>query len=278
MSERRTERVLLRAGRLVESFRLRLGLTWTGVLAVAVAVGAAALAAVALAGVSDDVVERNGLEASDASRLQEIVTHRSDVLVAVAKVATQLGNVVFLVAVAVLVGVVLWRWGARLAVAAAPLVALGLAAVAAAVGKQLFSRARPPVALQLVPETEPSFPSGHATDSAALYLTIGLIVAVVVLRRPVARVASILLASVAVIAVGASRLVLGVHWPTDVLAGWALGSLVALLLATTVVVVTRWRPASPSSDSGRVQLLARSARRMLVAQRAQRHVSAPAPS
>lgn len=76
-----------------------------------------------------------------------------------------------------------------------------------------------------------SFPSGHATGSAATYLTLGALLARFQRRRRL----KVYLMSVAVLLtlmIGVSRLYLGVHWPTDVLAGWTLGACWALLCWT----------------------------------------------
>jgi undecaprenyl-diphosphatase len=88
--------------------------------------------------------------------------------------------------------------------------------------KYAFDRARPDAVAHLVKVVSPSFPSGHATASSAAYLAIALL-----LVRPGAPVAQRrLLAVAAVLAtlvVGFSRVYLGVHYPTDVVAGWAAG-------------------------------------------------------
>jgi undecaprenyl-diphosphatase len=76
-----------------------------------------------------------------------------------------------------------------------------------------------------------SFPSGHATGSAATYLTLGALLARLQPRRRL----KIYLMAVAVLLtlmIGLSRLYLGVHWPSDVLAGWTLGACWALLCWT----------------------------------------------
>src|SRR5690606_26095037 len=68
-----------------------------------------------------------------------------------------------------------------------------------------------------------SFPSGHAMMSAVTYLTLGALLAR--LHRPPALKAFFLgVAMGLTLLVGVSRVYLGVHWPTDVLAGWAAGS------------------------------------------------------
>jgi undecaprenyl-diphosphatase len=141
--------------------------------------------------------------------------------------------------------------------ATAPLVALLAAGSAAAVLKTLVGRARPGAGLQLSAETSGSFPSGHATDTTAFVVALALVLALVVFRRPVARLATVLAAGLLSIAVAASRLVLGVHWPTDVVAGMALGAAAALITVGTAVVITRL---TPPPTSARVLPVARAGR------------------
>lgn len=90
--------------------------------------------------------------------------------------------------------------------------------------KALFARARPDVVEHLVGVHSPSFPSGHALLSAAIYLTLGAMLARefagAALRRYVMTVAVML-----ALLIGMSRVYLGVHWPSDVLAGWCIGAL-----------------------------------------------------
>ncbi len=94
--------------------------------------------------------------------------------------------------------------------------------------KHGFERPRP----ELVPHGSyvytSSFPSGHSTMAAATYLTLGALLARVQRRR---RVKAFLLGFAVLITllVGVSRVYLGVHWPTDVLAGWTLGGIWALI-------------------------------------------------
>ncbi len=218
----------------------RFALSTREMVAIAAGIIVLGVSVVALAGVSEDVIRHDGLTRGDASHLHFFLQHRSVQLVQDARWMTDLGGIGLLVVLAVLVAGVLWLRGARLVMAFAPGLALGAAGACAAIGKQLVGRARPPVALRLVNETETSFPSGHATDSTAFYVTLALIVAVVVLRRPLARVATIAAAALLSTAIGASRLILGVHWPTDVLAGWALGSTVALTVSFAAVALDRF--------------------------------------
>ena len=89
-----------------------------------------------------------------------------------ANAAGQLIFLPLLALMAVAVAVLLWWRGARVIVAVAPAIALGFAGVGAGVAKQIVGRPRPPTGLRLVSETEPSFPSGHTTDSTAFYLDV----------------------------------------------------------------------------------------------------------
>lgn len=88
--------------------------------------------------------------------------------------------------------------------------------------KRTFNRERPDVRSPLAHETSPSFPSGHAQLSAVVYLTMGVLLARSEPRRRL-RVFWMVLALLLTILVGCSRFYLGVHYPTDVMAGWAIG-------------------------------------------------------
>lgn len=106
-------------------------------------------------------------------------------------------------------------------------VAVGGALAASLLLKDFFDRPRP----ELVPHGSyvytRSFPSGHSMLSTAMYLTLGAILAQVQQRR-LLKYYLIVLALGAAALVGASRVYLGVHWPSDVVAGWAAGSVWAL--------------------------------------------------
>jgi len=94
--------------------------------------------------------------------------------------------------------------------------------------KHSFDRPRP----DLVPHGSmvytSSFPSGHSTMAAAVYLTLGMVASRFVPRRRL-KVLLIGVAMLVTAAVGVSRVYLGVHWPSDVLAGWAVGASWALV-------------------------------------------------
>jgi len=102
-----------------------------------------------------------------------------------------------------------------------------LAWVSSETTKALYARPRPDLVPHEVYVYSGSFPSGHSTLAAACYLTLAMLVASLGTRRR-SKALAYGLAGLVLIAVGFSRVYLGVHWPSDVLAGWCLGALWAL--------------------------------------------------
>lgn len=101
--------------------------------------------------------------------------------------------------------------------------------------KGAFGRARPTIVPHLVDVGSLSFPSGHALAAATVYLTLGALLARLVRgRRQKAYMLGV--AMVLVFLVGASRVYLGVHYPSDVLGGWAVG----LAWSTACWSITSW--------------------------------------
>jgi undecaprenyl-diphosphatase len=94
--------------------------------------------------------------------------------------------------------------------------------------KNLFSRERPDMVPHLVPVSTASFPSGHAMLSAIVYLTLGVLLARFLYHRPL-KIYVLTIAILLSLLIGLSRIYLGVHYPTDVLAGWSAGAAWALL-------------------------------------------------
>ncbi len=134
---------------------------------------------------------------------------------------TRLGNVSTLLVLVLLAGAVLWRkgWIAELQL-------LVLAAVGAEIittGLKLgFQRDRPFFSDPLSTETTYSFPSGHASVSLAVYGTLGFIAARHLGTRRT-QIAALAAAGVLVLLIGFSRLYLGVHFLSDVIAGFSIG-------------------------------------------------------
>lgn len=115
------------------------------------------------------------------------------------------------------------------------LIATGGGALLGQILKLFFERPRPDVVPHLVHVDSASFPSGHTTTSAIVYLTLAALLA----RTTKRRAERFYIVGVALLLtglIGISRMYLGVHWPTDVLAGWTVG----LAWALSCSILYRW--------------------------------------
>jgi len=101
--------------------------------------------------------------------------------------------------------------------------------------KFAYARPRPELVPHGAEVYTASFPSGHSMMSAVVYLTLGALLARTQTDRAV-KAYVLVVAVILTVLVGVSRVYLGVHWPTDVLAGWALGGVWALIC----LLVMRW--------------------------------------
>jgi membrane-associated phospholipid phosphatase len=146
------------------------------------------------------------------------------VLLAIARFFTFFGEPTLLIGAAAVVALLLWR--ARLARTGLVLLAVTLTGrILSEVQKYWIARARPDLEPHLVIVKTSSFPSGHATSSMIFYLTVALVLADHSRWRFTGVVAAIMLS----LLIGTSRVMLGVHWPSDVVGGWAFGLLWVLL-------------------------------------------------
>ena len=130
-------------------------------------------------------------------------------------------------------GVTLTAFGVALFAGRTRLAVLGLCSVlagswATSLLKRGFERPRPDLVEHGTWVNSPSFPSGHSMMSAMVYLTLGILLARTQPKKRV-RVFIVTLSILITVLVGVSRVYLGVHWPTDVLAGWMLGGAWAIL-------------------------------------------------
>lgn len=92
--------------------------------------------------------------------------------------------------------------------------------------KNIYDRPRPD--FMPIQTYSASFPSGHTTESTAIFLTAATIVAGIESRSDT-KILAYAIAGFLMLAVGFSRVYLGMHWPTDILGGWVLGAAWALL-------------------------------------------------
>lgn len=195
-----------------------------------------------------DAVDGGGLTRIDEPVTDWVIDHRISRLNPVISTFTDAGGVAAMTTLTIVACA--WfgvrRQWARLLTTAA--VGIGVAVIGSVL-KSAIGRHRPPAVDQLVTETSPSFPSGHTLGSTAV---VGVLAALVVLspRGPVARGAAVAVAALFAVAIGLTRIYLGVHWTTDVLAGWSIGLVwLALCLGPYLWwrarVSSRARPATP---------------------------------
>ena len=158
---------------------------------------------------------------ADIEAVQEVVSARSPALTTLARTVTWAGSSWLLVPLDALCCLALLRRGMPRHAAAMAL-SLGGAILLWHVVKLLVSRARPPVEhLQAVSGS--SFPSGHATQASAFWFSLVLALRAAGASRAAQRATAALAAAI-VLAVAASRVYLGVHYISDVIAGVLLGS------------------------------------------------------
>lgn len=206
-------------------------------LVITTAIGGAVVlgATVLSAEVYEAVVENDGLAALDEPVLEAAVSTRTPTSEQLVTHFTDLGGTVGmpLIAAAIVVTLAVRRrsW--------LPVVLMLIAAAGSVLitvlGKDLTARTRPPVIYAVPPlETSPSFPSGHTLNATVV---LGLSAYLVMLGRRHLRSKLLVASAVAVfvLAMGLSRVWLGHHWLTDVMAGWLVG------LAWLAAVVTGHR-------------------------------------
>lgn len=160
----------------------------------------------------------------DRSVYEALYAGNRPVLAGIAHFLTALGEPTVLIAATLLCALWLWRVGrARLGLTLLLIAMLGRGL--SEVQKYWIGRDRPDLEAHLVVVKTRSFPSGHANSSMIFYLAVALaLTAGTRWQRPAAAAAVILS-----LLIGTSRVMLGVHWPSDVIGGWAFGLLWVLL-------------------------------------------------
>ncbi len=184
--------------------------------------------------VVDDVFEDPLEGETDTRELDESITQffvqfRTDSRTQIAVDLTALGSVSVLAVFAVLAYAAILARRDYLGLAHVSVALLG-ALVWPSVLKTYFERERPDVLMHLVAVGDLSFPSGHSFGAAACYATFAFFCARYV-ERPIHEVLCYALAFGIVATVGATRIYLGVHYPTDVLAGLSAGGAWAFFVA-----------------------------------------------
>lgn len=174
-------------------------------------------------------LEEGQLDALDRGLLARIIAMRVPSLNGSAVDITALGSATVLTLVVIIASVLFAL--ARDARSALQLILTGLGAgVIGDALKHVLERQRPAEITRLVHVSSFSYPSGHSLASASIYLTLAILIARH-LPSQTARVVCFVMASLLALAIGLSRAYLGVHYPSDILAGLLLGAGWALLVS-----------------------------------------------
>ncbi|MFI5693754.1 phosphatase PAP2 family protein [Kribbella sp. NPDC051586] len=203
------------------------------------------LGTIAFAVQADAAVEGDGLAAFDPQLTQNFIAHRTTFLSHVAQTITFIGSVPVLTALTIVAATMLRiltrRWRPAI------IITVGMAGAASLtyILKILIGRHRPDSSLVIgTVDHGFSFPSGHTLSSTVFFLLLAALLWYSNSSRKI-KIAGAIAAAALSIAMGLSRVYLGYHWATDVLAGWTVALTWLCLIATAVhVIETRRHPTS----------------------------------
>ena len=196
--------------------------------------------AVVFAKLLDSVLEGDGIALVDQPISGWLAAHREYWLTLAMRVITVLGSPAGVtVATAVVCAGAAWRTRSRLPVLLGVLAVSGLA-VAITVVKLVVGRSRPPMPYAVITAEGYSFPSGHAAGITVVAILGGWMISHWIVRSWKARVAVWTVVLVVIGNVGFTRIYLGVHYLSDVIAGWVLGAAWAGALVGSALLVEPW--------------------------------------
>jgi undecaprenyl-diphosphatase len=177
---------------------------WAGLVGLLVAAG-------------EIIVRSSAITGFDRHVTRDAVTARTPALNTAMRIVTWLGSWVALGTLACVILLLVLTKRLRVAVAVIVVLAWAGEALGVRIAKEVVTRQRPPRAIWVVNAHGWSFPSGHTATAAFVFTVVALGIAAVS-RHRVVRLLGWLLAGLAVAATGYSRVELGVHWTTDVMA------------------------------------------------------------
>ncbi|MEB3981954.1 phosphatase PAP2 family protein [Mycobacterium sp. 663a-19] len=208
------------------------------VAGVALLVGSAVIVALAagFTAILEDVLEGDGIAGIDPPATRWLATHRDLWLTTTLRLVTEAGGPVALVALAVATSAAVAGWRRTWLPVVLALAGGCGAALAIFTAKALVVRDRPHLSFAVIAEGGYSFPSGHATGTAAIALLCAWMLTRWLITSWTGRVIVWTIAIGLATVVGFSRVYLGVHFVSDVLAGWLLG----MTWAGVVMLVGSW--------------------------------------
>jgi undecaprenyl-diphosphatase len=168
---------------------------------------------------------------------QFFVDHGSIRVHSIARFITSFGVLGVLLPVAVVVGVLVWVRSRSVTAAIAPWLSVVVCGQIISVLKKSTDIARPPVQFQVAQIRNPSFPSGHAGNTTALIVSVVLVAWFAAELSRGTKMWVTIGGAVIVAAMGLTRLVLNVHWLSDVLAGWCIGAAVGFAITGLLLAV-----------------------------------------
>ena len=180
---------------------------------------------------------KSGVSSVDESIWQFFVDHDSSGLQSVARFVTSFGVLSVLLPVAVVVGVLVWVRSHSVTAAIAPWLSVVVCGQIVSVLKKSTDIARPPVEFQVAQIRNPSFPSGHTANTTALIVSVVLVAWCVTEFSRRTKLWVSIGGAVIIAAMGLTRLVLNVHWLSDVLAGWCIGASVGLAITGLLLAI-----------------------------------------
>ena len=238
-----------RVDAVAKQLQARVGMSGAAMAAGVIGLAVVMALAVGFTALLDDVLEGEGIAKVDEPITHMLAGHREVWLTKLLVVITRLGNVdaqtVWLVLVCAVAALSARSWVPILVGVAGG----GGIAVVIVIAKVLVGRPRPASPYAVMPVDGFSFPSGHATGASAVGLLGAWMLCHWVVRRWAAQVTVWTLTVGMIGMIGFSRCYLGVHFVTDVLAGWLLGA----AWAVSVVLLAAWWPRAVSARRGLTQ-------------------------
>jgi len=230
-----------RTGRALQRVADRSGLPAAVVFMLALATLGIAALGLAFAAILDSVREGDDIAAFDPRIHRWVVDHRTADLDHFFRGMTWAGSMTVLLPLVLgTIALLLWRRHPALALAVA--IATGGSLLTVSIMKAVVGRSRPPVADRIADAYGAAFPSGHSANVVA---ACGILTWVVTrfTHRTWLRAVIWIAAAVTALLVGASRVYLGVHWPSDVLSGWIVGAawVVAAIAITALIPALDYR-------------------------------------
>lgn len=165
--------------------------------------------------------------------IYEIVKNiRSDRLTTIMKVLTEMGGIeglFFITAINVIIMSILKKRKFAIGIT----LNLIISTVTYAILKNIVQRPRPPIEERLIAETGYSFPSGHSTNNMAFYAFAIYLIYTNIENKKIRNILCVILGIIPIL-IGFSRIYLRVHYPSDVIAGFALGFVLALMFISFI--------------------------------------------